>query len=143
MSSGLILNSLAGDDAILALYLGGALSIFSALKLWLLVKHGQLIFPKIELLGIILLSTLNFMLPAYLAHRLDNELAASPIWRWSLMGAFICILFNFKPSLNPLKHTKFSLEKLFLLIIGTVNILNFLALDYIFTINYNIRDFFL
>ena len=142
MSSGLILNSLAGDDAQLSLHLGAALSFFSILKLWLLTKHGKLNFPIIELSGIMILSTLNFMLPGYLALRLDNELTASPVWRWSLLGAFVCILFNFKPKLDPLKLAKFSLEKLFLIIISTVNLLNFLALDYIFTINYSIRDFF-
>ncbi|EDM26768.1 hypothetical protein LNTAR_19015 [Lentisphaera araneosa HTCC2155] len=142
MSSGIILNSLAGDDAMLSLYLGAALSAFSLLKLWLLKKHGQLNFPRLELLGIITLSIINFMLPGYLALRLENNLSSHSLWRYSLLGAFVCLVINFKPRLDPLIRNNFTLEKLFLLIISFVNLLNFLALDYIFSVTYTLRDFF-
>ncbi|MDD7986373.1 hypothetical protein PQO01_15595 [Lentisphaera marina] len=142
MASGIILNSLAGDDAPLSLSLGAALSLFSLLKLWLLKKHGQINFSRIELIGIIALSIINFMLPGYLALQLESNLDPSMPWRYSLIAAFICLILNFKPQLNPLLENNFTLEKLFLLIISCVNLLNFLALDYIFSIAYTIRDFY-
>jgi hypothetical protein len=142
MSSGIILNSLAGDDASLSISLGFALTAFSLLKLWLLKKHGKLNFTKLELIGIVGLSFINFMLPGYLALRLEENLNSNILWRYSLMAAFICLISNFKPRLNPLIQDHFTLEKLFLLIISAVNLLNFLALDYIFSIAYTLRDFF-
>jgi hypothetical protein len=84
MANGLLLNTIASDNASLGILIGCGLFAFTALKLHLLRRYAQINFGPRKTIGLLFLTYINFIMPGLVATHFEEALTVGQIWRQAL-----------------------------------------------------------